>query len=215
MSEERLGEIIETSTVGFIAQSHALHTLPPLGRLVKVATPAGDGADEIYAVVAYGETAGVDAGRRPVRRGSEQIYDAAIYHEHPELVHLLRTVFQARIVGYVEEDRPRRYLPPVPPPLHFSVRACTAAEVAAFTDDLLYLRILLTPDGLVSPEQLLAAHIRSSYVARGGDRAWLDAAGREVARLFKDEYDRLLTVLQSIDPDGSPAATGLPVGRAP
>ena len=197
---DRIGEVIETSTVAFTAQSPALHCLPPLGSLVKVFMTEGVGAAEVYAVVAYGETAGIDAGRRPVRRGNDRIYDHDIYREHPELVHILRTIFRARIVGYVDDSGPHHYLPPTPPPLHFSVRACTAAEVSNFTDDLLYLRILLTAEGEVGLEQLLAAHIRSTFATRHDDQAWLEAAGREVARLFKDEYDRLLTVLRSIEP---------------
>jgi hypothetical protein len=196
----RIGEVIATSTVEFTAQSHDLHALPPLGSLVQVAAARGAGAAEIVAVVAYGETGGIDAGRRPVRRGSDEVFDDEIYREHPELRHVLRTTFRARVVGFVEGGRPRRYLPPMPPPLHFSVRACSPAAVRAFTDDLLYLRALLSADGPVSPEQLLAAHIRAAYLARGEDAPWLEAAGREVARLLKDDYDRLLTVLQSIDP---------------
>jgi hypothetical protein len=196
----RIGEVIATSTVEFTAQSHDLHALPALGSLVLVAAARGAAAAEIVAVVAYGETAGIDAGRRPVRRGSDEVFDEAIYREHPELRHVLRTTFRARIVGFVEGDRPRRFLPPTPPPLHFSVRACPPATVRAFTDDLLYLRALLAGDSVVSAEQLIAAHIRAVYHARGADDAWLAAAGREVARLLKDDYDRLLTVLQSIDP---------------
>jgi len=196
----RVGEVIATSTVEFTAQSHDLHSLPPLGSLVGVAAGRGAGAAEILAVVAYGETAGIDAGRRPVRRGSDEIYDEAIYHEHPELRHVLRTTFRARVVGYVEASRPRRFLPPTPPPLHFSVRPCPPPLVVVFTDDLLYLRALLAGDSVVNAEQLIAAHIRAVYRVRGDDDAWLAAAGREVARLLKDDYDRLLTVLQSIDP---------------
>lgn len=199
----RIGEVIETSTVAFLAQSHELHQLPPLGSLVAVA--GGEGERTIYAVVAFGETASIDAGRRPVRRGDERVYDQAIYHEHPELALILRTVFQARVVGFADGRRQYRYLPPMPPPLHYSVRSTEVNELREFTNDLLYLRILLTGEAEVSAEQLLAAHIRSVYATRREDRRWLEAASREVARLFKDDYDRLLTVLQSIDPAALPA----------
>jgi hypothetical protein len=52
---------------------------------------------------------------------------------------------------------------------------------------------------------LLAAHIRAVTVARGNDEDWRIAAGRQVARLLKRDYDRLLTVLEAIDP--GPQAT--------
>ncbi|MCC6626389.1 MAG: hypothetical protein IT340_03185 [Chloroflexi bacterium] len=198
-SAGRIGEIIATSTVEFTAQSHDLHRLPPLGTLVQV-TAARGSVSEIVGVVAFGETAALDSGRRPVRRGNDDVFDDAVYTEHPELRHVLRTTFRARIVGFVDGDHPRRYLPPAPPPLHFSVRPCSALMTIEFTDSLVYLRTLLAGDGLVSPEQLLAAHIRETYRVRDRDEAWLAAAGREVARLLKGDYDRLLTVLQAIDP---------------
>ncbi len=196
----RIGEVIETSTVGFWAESATLHDLPPLGSLVGVRAPDGD---TIYGVVAFGQTAGVDAGRRAVRRGGDGVFDAAIYDEHPELLRILRTTFRAVIVGYADADgAPKHHLPPFPPPLHYSVARCDTATVRAFTEAPRYFAILAGAEGEVAPEQLLAAHIRCVYDDRGGDDAWLALAGRQVARLLKREYDRLLTVLEAIDPAG-------------
>ena len=194
----RIGEVIETSTVGFWAESAALHDLPPLGALVAVGLPGGE---TLYGVVAFGQTAGIDAGRRAVRRGSETVFDGAIYEQHPELNRILRTTFRAVTVGYVGADgRPRHHLPPCPPPLHYSVSRCGGAAVPAFTETPRYFPILATGEGEVAPEQLLAAHIRCVYDDRGRDGAWLADAGRQVARLLKRDYDRLLTVLEAIDP---------------
>lgn len=194
----RIGEVIETSTVGFWAESTALHELPPLGALVAVTMPEGD---TLYGVVAFGQTTGVDAGRRAVRRGTEEVFDGAIYAQHPELTRILRTTFRAAIVGYAGADgRPRHHLPPGPPPLHYSVLRCDPATVRAFTASPRYFPILITGEGEVAPEQLLAAHIRCVYDERGRDAAWLALAGQGVARLLKRDYDRLLTVLEAIDP---------------
>lgn len=198
-----IGEIIETSTLGFVAQALALHAAPELGALTRVALGGGPEAMVVYAVVTYSETGGIDSGRRAVRRGSDAVHDEAIYREHPELVHVLRTVFRARIVGFAAGGGSRHYLPPTPPPLHYSVWACAPEEARAFSADLLYLRMLVAEDEPVSVEQLLAAHIRVIHRLRGEDDAWLRAAGRAVARLFRDDYDRLLTVLRSVDP-GAP-----------
>ena len=192
------GEVIETSTVGFWAESAVLHEVPALGSLVTVALP-GDAT--LYGVVAFGQTAGIDAGRRAVRRGTDEVFDGAIYERHPELARILRTTFRAVTVGYVGSDgRPRHHLPPCPPPLHYSVWPCDAAAVRIFTDAPRYFAILAASEGEVPPEQLLAAHIRCIYADRGRDAAWLTAAGQQVARLLKRDYDRLLTVLEAIDP---------------
>ncbi|MGN6810017.1 MAG: hypothetical protein ACTHMP_04020, partial [Thermomicrobiales bacterium] len=200
---DRIGEIIETSTVDFWAESAVLHDLPPLGALVAVQLP-----DELtlYGAVAFGQTGGIDPGRKAVRRGNDDVYDAAIYAEHPELNRILRTTFRVATIGYAEPGgSPRHHLPPCPPPLHYSVLRCDAGAVRAFTEMPRYFPILAASDAEVAPEQLLAAHIRAVWRDRGRDDAWLAAAGRQVARLFKRDYDRLVTVLEAIDPgDWSP-----------
>lgn len=201
----RIGEIIETSTVGFWAESGALHELPPLGALVAVVVPD---VGTLYGVVAFGQTAGIDEGRKAVRRGTDDVFDGAIYDQHPELTRILRTTFRVVTVGYAGADgRPRHHLPTAPPPLHYSVLRCDRAATMRFTDEPRYFAILAASEGEVAPEQLLAAHIRAVYTARGHDQAWLEGAGRQVARLLKRDYDRLLTVLEAIDPGTSPAAT--------
>jgi hypothetical protein len=219
---DRIGEIIETSTVDFWAESAALHDLPALGALVAVQLPDGL---TLYGVVAFGQTGGIDPARRAVRRGNDDVYDAAIYAEHPELNRILRTTFRVAIIGYEEPgSTPRHHLPPCPPPLHYSVLRCDAGSVRTFTDAPRYFPILAASEGEVAPEQLLAAHIRTVWRDRGRDDAWLAAAGQQVARLLKRDYDRLVTVLEAIDPgDWSPPPRdtrvnghgGKPIGTAP
>jgi hypothetical protein len=205
-SSGRIGEIIETETAAFCAESFALHRPPALGRLVCVETeslPPADGSPAqralTFAVVCYGTTASPDPGRRAVRRSTEDVYDGAIYREHPQLELTLRTEFTARLVGFAEGMRIRQYLPPQPPRLHYSVHDCSVDQVQAFTERLTYLRLLLATVE-IPPEQLLAAHIRQVYRARGQDERWLSLAAREVAGLLKSDYERLMTVLYGIEP---------------
>ncbi len=194
----RIGEIIETGTTGFVAESldRKLNRPPALGSLVKV--EVGEGGC-VYGVVSHGTTAGLDPGRRAVRRSTERVYDEAIYDEHPELRHTLRTEFGVLLVGCVEGGAIRQHLPAQPPPLHYSVHKCTEDEVRAFSEGLYYLRLLLAAPGEVPSEQLLAAHVRQAYRQRGQDREWLERAAREIAALLKHDYERLMTVLYGIE----------------
>jgi hypothetical protein len=196
----RIGEIIETGTTSFVAESldRKLNRPPALGSLVKV--EVGEGAC-IYGVVSHGTTAGLDPGRRAVRRSTEQVYDEAIYDEHPELKHTLRTEFSVLLVGCVEDGAIRQHLPAQPPPLHYLVHECEEDEVRAFSEALYYLRLLLAAPGEVPSEQLLAAHVRQAYRQRGQDKEWLERAAREIAALLKHEYERLMTVLYAIEPE--------------
>ena len=102
---ERLGEVIETNTTGFTAESDDLHRLPELGAIVRVG-----GLNEqqtYYGIVAFGETGGLDTSRRAVRRGSDSLSDEAIYSRHPELEYVLRTVFTFQsLLSYSGEITP-------------------------------------------------------------------------------------------------------------
>jgi hypothetical protein len=209
----RIGEIIETMSTGFVAESFELNHPPALGSLVVVRVPDEAGAVgasvDLYAVVTYGQTAGIDPSRHAVRRSTDAVFDQAIYRQNPELERTLRTEFGATLVGFGRSGQLRQHLPSQLPPLHFSVQRPEAEEVQRFTDRLQYLRLLASPyatsgpmpsGGQVAPLQVLAANVRQVYEARGWDRAWLDAAAREIATLLKSDHEALLTVLYAIEP---------------
>jgi hypothetical protein len=195
---ERAGEIIEATSYDFVAQSVRLHSAPPFGSLVRV--PHDE--RELYAVVAETRTASLEAGGRPIARGYGEVVDAAIYHENPDLEHVLRTEFRSLLAGYRAGGVLRQHLPPTPPPLHYSVYQCSSAEVIAFTERLDYLRTLLAVSGLTADE-LVAASVRLAAAAReptSGD-AFLLRVGRELALLLRDDYDRLTAILRRLRPE--------------
>lgn len=209
----RIGEIVETTSTAFVAESFELNSPPPLGSVVTVHLPAGSAGKAteaaIYAVVTYGQTAGLDPSRRAIRRSTDTVFDEAVYDHNPELDHVLRTEFGAALVGFFSDGQVRQHLPSQPPPLHFSVQSVSQEDLRRFTDSLDYFRLLLTVAGPVLPTQVLAANVREVYRQRGQDRIWLDAAAREIATLLKDDHQALLTVLYAIDPGPVP----LPVPR--
>ena len=65
---QRVGEVIEANTTGFVAQCYELYQSPPLGSLVKTT----DLPVELYAVVYSTATTSVDPGRRPWDRSSQR-----------------------------------------------------------------------------------------------------------------------------------------------
>jgi len=192
----RIGEIVETCSVSFTAQGE-LHQPPPLGSLVKTQLESDV---QLYAVVSFAQTTGLEPGRPAIRRSTDDVYDGAIYQEHPELRRTLRTVFQAVLVGWQDGSRIYRHLPPQPPSLHYSVRTCDPQEVKSFTDGLCYFRLLLATTADLPAPLLVAAHVNQTYRARGQDRAWLESAARELATLLKNDHDTLMSILYAIDP---------------
>ncbi|MHB1005206.1 MAG: hypothetical protein ACYC3S_06120 [Chloroflexota bacterium] len=191
----KIGEIIEASTTEFVAESYELHWAPPLGALLR----ATDGPTEIYAVACHTRTGSIDPGRRPIARGRDDQDEDEIFRRHPELPQLLRTEFKALVVGFRDESGLRRYLPARPPRLHGFVFECHPDELIAFSERLDFLRTLLVAAPPVPADDLTAAFLRGAGAARslhGADgRAFLVAAGKELARALGADPQRLNSVL--------------------
>src|SRR3712207_6396569 len=122
-----IGEIVETSVAEFTAQACRFGVAPPFGGFVKVELPAWTVYGLVYAI----RSGSVDPGGRPVMRGRDEVRDQQIYDENPDLEQVLRTEFAALAIGFDDaatRDSFRPYLPPQPPPLHWSVRECSAGE---------------------------------------------------------------------------------------
>ena len=203
--QARIGEVIEATTTRFTAGAYELLEAPPFGSLVRAQTRTEGMA--VYGLVYEIRTGSKEPGGRALVRGrtytGRELYDQEIYHEHPDLAEVLQTEFSAITVGFVEAERMYQYLPPQPPPVHYSVYECTGDELASFTEMTDFFRTLLFAYQIPSDE-LLAATIRAAARARNADpgteRAYLVRAGREVASLLKDDYDRLTAILRRIRP---------------
>jgi hypothetical protein len=198
---QRIGEIIESSTTRFTAGAYELLEAPPFGALVRAATRSEGFA--IYGLVYEIRTGSKEPGGRAVVRGrtysGRELYDEEIYAENPDLAEVLQTEFAALTVGYCEGGRIYQYLPPQPPPVHYSVYECAAAELANFSEGSDFFRGALFAAQIPSDE-LLAAAIRAAARARPDGRDYLVRAGRELASLLKDDHDRLTALLRRIRP---------------
>jgi hypothetical protein len=201
-NQPRSGEVIESSTTRFVAGTYELHQAPPFGALVRAQAHADDCA--VYGLVYDICTASRDPGGRPVVRGrtyqGRELYDAQIYHEHPDLAEVLQTEFSAITVGFREQGRIYYYLPTHPPPVHYSVYACSQEELVEFSAASDFFRSVLDA-AQVPADELLAATVRAAARARGSEsHAYLVAAGRELASLLANDYDRLTALLRRIRP---------------
>jgi hypothetical protein len=197
----RIGEVIEASTIGFTAGAYQLLEAPPFGALVRAQARRPDRV--VYGLVYEIRTGSKEPGGRAVVRGrtysGRELYDEEIYHEHPDLAEVLQTEFSALTVGFGEGERMYQYLPPHPPPVHYSVYECAAAELLRFSAGSDFFRAVLFASHIPNDE-LLAAAIRGVARAHPDARAYLVQAGRELAGLLKDDYDRLSALLRRIRP---------------
>ena len=189
-TEPRLGEVVETSTTGFWTQCYRLYESPPLGALVRTGGPY-----PAYAVVHHVSTHGIDASRRPVARGADEASEEDVYLSNPQLSQLLRTDFQAIVVGHSINGDPRYHLPPTPPPIYAFVYACEPEEIRHFTSNTAFLRPLAT-SGIPALEEVVAACLSLASRVQTEPNGFLVEAGKQLMGILSGEFRRVEAILQ-------------------
>jgi hypothetical protein len=190
---EHIAEVIESSTTEFTAQTRELHNAPPFGYFIKVGSPM-----TVIAMIYDISTGSSDLNRRPIAYGKTE---EELRNEQPQIFELLRTEIKAKIVGYCNSERNsgmRQQLPPQPPRLHHFVYACIPNEIRDFTRNFDYLRTLAGIGGTLSDELLIAAVQQTCRAHQDTSRDTLVRVGKEMARLLRDDYDRLESILRRI-----------------
>lgn len=163
------------------------------------APPQSLGGSAIYALVYGSATASLE----PFRRAAALGYDEDELRAYqPQIFELLRTEFRGMLVAYTDGTGVvRRHLPPTPPRIHSRVLPCDSAEVRALTSDLSFLRGVLVAGGSldgVPVDELAAACLREARQHQLDDRAFLLRAGKSLAAILAEDYDRLQAILRNV-----------------
>ncbi|MBE9482305.1 MAG: hypothetical protein IMY88_01350 [Chloroflexi bacterium] len=194
VSVQRVGEVVEASTTDFIAQCYELYQSPPLGSLVKTR----DLPVELYGIVYNTTTTSIEPGRRPIARGKDEASEEGIYRASPQLLKLLRTEFNALVVGHKQDDKLYHYLPPNPARIHSFVYLCPPEEVKEFSQSFNFISILINTHLPVSVEELISACLRQMSQVYEDRHSFLVAAGKELAILLGGEFNQLKAILGRI-----------------
>ena len=190
----RIGEVVESTTSEFTAQTHLLYDSPPLGSLVR----CGD-VDPVYAVVAEVSTRSIDPSRRPTAIGSDEQNVEALYSKNPQIKRLLSTEFRSLVVAHAFEGDIRFYLSPTPTKIHDFVCECTTQEILNLRGPSEFLPVLLnSPIG--SPDDVTAYFLRRVSQTQPDPDSYLLEAGRQLAVLLNGQLHRLNGILRRISP---------------
>lgn len=189
MEAPYVGEVIESSTVEFTVQCWELHTSPSFGSFVIV-----DSTPPIIGIVFNVSTRSIEPNRRPMAYGKRE---EELMMEQPQIFELLKTEFEALVLGYSNGLIPRQMLPPHPPRIHSFVRSCSPSEAREFTNGWDFLRSILYITK-VPPDELAIAAIRSAYEAHNQEMGYLVQTGKELSRLVRGDYDRLSSILRRV-----------------
>ena len=187
----KIGEIVEAASTEFTAECYELHEIPAFGSLVKVSSPA----EEIFGIVCQAGTAGIEPGRHPVARGKDETSEEAVYQANPQLMKLLRSEFQALVVGHKIDGKIYRYLPGKPAHIHAFVQVCSPEEIKQFSASFDFISILLNNRLPIPTEELIAAGLREMSKAQADPHAFLVASGKALTSILSGDYYRLKTIL--------------------
>ena len=193
---QKLGEVVEASTVQVVAQSYELNVAPPFGSLVWLPQGPPGASGALYGVVTLIETTALDASRRPMARGQDAESRQAVFEQHPQLTELFRTHFPIKILGNATDGTIRHTLPPLPPEIHQFVYTCTREQVGMFTDSPGYLPLLLATTGPAADEAA-TAFLQAAAAVRspGEEQSFLVAAAKQLIVLLRGDATRLNTLL--------------------
>lgn len=186
-----IGEIIESSTSQFTSESRELNGAPPFGSFVKTR-----GALPVYGLVFNVCTHSIEPNRRATAYG---LTEQQLREEQPQIFELLKTEFEAVIIGYGDDKGPQQVLPPQPPGIHSFVFPCSESEVKALTNSGDFLRSILCGNGNRLPaDDLIIASVRNAWAARAFDMPYLVSIGKDLCRLIRDDYDRLSSIMRRV-----------------
>lgn len=204
---QAIGEVLTASITELVAECWQERTdtgfapdlpeRPRFGSFLRVTS--ADNALNIFAVVCDVSTGAQDSTHKPT---ALKLTRDQLRLEQPHIFALLRTEIYATIIGYSNGDDYNTGLPPHPPEVHDFVYKATDSEIESITADLDFVR-LITRVSRVPSDELVAATIREACTARGGDYAFLVSAGQSLAQAYRDDYERLSSVLRKIRPEHS------------
>ncbi len=184
------GELIFTSTTEITGQS--LLEKPPFsfGAFVSAGQTIRC-AGIVYNV----ETSSIDPHRRPSALGLSEDDFARHY---PQYQMLLRSQFQAVLIGTFDATAFRYGLPATPPPLHAQVSECSRDEIREIGNDLGVLRLLFA-SGKSSPEELLLSTCQRILDADDRNRDTAVRIGKALSDLYRDDYDTLRRTIHRLE----------------
>lgn len=193
----KIAEVIESSTRAFLAEVYREATPPAFGRWVQVRRPDGL---VLFGLVSHVEISSYDPHRRAVALG---MTEDELRREMPHVPELLRTTFRAQVIAYQDaHGAVRQTLPPHPAGVHDFVYPCPGDDVRRLGRPYDFLRTLVrNPDPSVPVDDLVVAvlaHVYDAHGGRHGDDDELVAAGRALSRLLNDDHERLQSILRRI-----------------
>lgn len=193
-AEYRLGETIAASTTALTVECYQGRDQLALGQLVHAAVGGG----RVLGIVTTISNVPIDSSRRPAARGESSEDEEALRRAHPELSRLVRTEFEAILVGHQDEGDAAIHhgYPPRPPDLHSFVYSTGAGAARRFTEDISFIDLIVgsVANAALADQVIIDAVGRFAALSQDPS-SFKRACGKRLARLLNRDLVRLDALL--------------------
>ena len=191
--DNRIGEVVESSSLQFTVQCYDLYKSPNIGTLVKCGTDP-----QLFGIVYDVSNKSMDPARRPVPRGRDENKEEGVYFSNPQLNRLLITEVNCILVGYKSTEEILQSPVSLPPRIHSFVIECSDEELREFSSSLDFLPLLLESPILNSIDDVISSFLIKSSKSHEDKSRFLIYAGKELAFNLSGQLIRLNNLLKRI-----------------
>lgn len=188
----KIGEVIQSSSVNYIAQGYDINSPPPLGAFVT----AGQDIPQTIAIVQNVKVEPFDPSRPVLARGNSLELESDVFRESPQLLDLLTIRFDCLILAYQAGQGLRHGLALHPPMIHSFVNLSDKTVQEKIASSPGFVKTILASK-YVDPDSLLVACIRQLAECLGEEQyqALRVRLQGNLMRELSNESSRLINIL--------------------
>jgi len=192
--QKPFAEVIESSLIGWLAQSWQWDTFPAFGSLVIIE----NNKRIVFGIVHQIKTGSMDPVRYPF---AYQKTEEELTQEQPQIFEFLKTTFSCLTLGYQEQGEILYQLAPEPPKIHSFVQKAPLQLIQKFFANEQYLHSIFgLSNQLFNLEELLLALLKNLKDHRIMNPATLQSFVQTFSLLIGNDYRRLKLFLQRAQP---------------
>jgi len=193
-STKPFAEGIESSLIGWLAQSWQWDKFPAFGSLVMIENKNR----YVFGIVHQIKTGSMDPVRYPF---AYQKTEEELTHEQPQIFEFLKTTFSCLTLGYKEKGEIFYQLAPEPPKIHSFVQTAPKELIQDFFSNEQYLHIIFgLSNQLFNLEELLLALLKNLQDHKIMQPKTVQSFVHTFSLLIGNDYRRLKLFLQRAQP---------------
>lgn len=187
-----IAEVLESTSTSFLAEIYSEELKIEFGSVVKVNDEQRD--FPIWGVVTNIFNQGTYE-RQPVAFGMSR---TELTKTHPQLTQLLKTRFEAVIIGFGDVLDFSPNIPSKPPLIHDQVQLLEEIDFGVLGNNFSFLRFLFLSDSNLTDE-LVFNLIRKIYELENRNFQVLVKAGKEISTILQNDYERIRNLIQRFE----------------